>query len=124
MRDEAKANEEADKKERERVDKINEADSMIFQTEKQLKEYGDKLPEDKKTPIQEALNQLKEAHKSQDAGAIDSAMETLNKAWHAASEEMYKASQASGAGAQQPPLKEVPPITGQEPHRKKEKSRM
>jgi len=104
MRDEAKANEEADKKERERVDKINEADSLIFQTEKQLKEYGDKLPADKKTPIQEALNQLKEAHKSQDTGAIESAMETLNKAWHAASEEMYKASQASGAGAQQPPF--------------------
>ena len=112
MRDEAKANEEADKKERERVRKINEADSMIFQTEKQLKEYGDKLPEDKKTPIQEALNQLKEAHKSQDAGAIDSAMETLNKAWHAASEEMYKASQASGAGAQQPPFEGGAPNNG------------
>ena len=93
MRDEAKANEEADQKERERADKINEADGMIFQTEKQLKEYGDKLPEDKKAPIQEALENLKNAHKSQDITAIDSALEALNKAWHAASEEMYKATQ-------------------------------
>jgi len=112
MRDEAKANEEADKKERERVDKINEADSLIFQTEKQLKEYGDKLPEDKKNPIQEALNQLKEAHKSQDIAAIDSAMENLNKAWHAASEEMYKASQASGEGQQQSPFEGGAPGNG------------
>lgn len=112
MRDEAKANEEADRKERERVDKINEADSMIFQTEKQLKEYGDKLPEDKKAPIQEALNQLKEAHKSQETAAIDSAIENLNKAWHAASEEMYKASQSSGAGAQQPPFEGGAPDSG------------
>jgi molecular chaperone DnaK len=101
MRDEAKANEEADQKERERADKINEADGMIFQTEKQLKEYGDKLPEDKKAPIQEALENLKNAHKSQDITAIDSALEALNKAWHAASEEMYKAAQGA-EGAQQP----------------------
>jgi molecular chaperone DnaK len=100
MRDEAKANEEADQKERERADKINEADGMIFQTEKQLKEYGDKLPEDKKAPIQEALENLKNAHKSQDITAIDSALEALNKAWHAASEEMYKATQGA-EGAQQ-----------------------
>ena len=71
MRDEAKANEDADKKEKERIDKINEADSMIFQTEKQLKEYGDKLPADKKAPIEEALENLKKAHKSQDLAAID-----------------------------------------------------
>lgn len=100
MRDEAKANEEADQKERDRADKINEADGMIFQTEKQLKEYGDKLPEDKKAPIQEALENLKNAHKSQDITAIDSALEALNKAWHAASEEMYKATQGA-EGAQQ-----------------------
>ncbi|MFY9116725.1 MAG: molecular chaperone DnaK [Bacteroidales bacterium] len=101
MRDEAKANEEADKKERERADKINEADGMIFQTEKQLKEYGDKLPEDKKAPITEALENLKNAHKAQDLAGIDSALEALNKAWHAASEEMYKATQGA-EGAQQP----------------------
>ena len=110
MRDEAKANEDADKKEKERIDKINEADSMIFQTEKQLKEYGDKLPADKKAPIEEALENLKKAHQSQDLAAIDSAMEAMNKAWHAASEEMYKASQASDQGPQQ-----QPPFEGGQP---------
>jgi len=110
MRDEAKANEDADKKEKERIDKINEADSMIFQTEKQLKEYGDKLPADKKAPIEEALENLKKAHQSQDLAAIDSAMEAMNKAWHAASEEMYKASQASDQGPQQ-----QPPFEGEQP---------
>ena len=110
MRDEAKANEDADKNEKERIDKINEADSMIFQTEKQLKEYGDKLPTDKKAPIEEALENLKKAHKSQDLAAIDSALEAMNKAWHAASEEMYKASQASDQGPQQ-----QPPFEGQQP---------
>ncbi len=110
MRDEAKANEDADKKEKERIDKINEADSMIFQTEKQLKEYGDKLPADKKAPIEEALENLKKAHKSQDLAAIDSALEAMNKAWHAASEEMYKASQAGGQGPQQ-----QPPFEGEQP---------
>lgn len=98
MRDEAKANEEADRAEREKIDKINAADSMIFQTEKQMKEYGDKLPADKKAPIEEALTNLKNAHKSQDIKAIDKAMEAINKAWHAASEEMYKASQSGQAG--------------------------
>jgi molecular chaperone DnaK len=110
MRDEAKANEDADKKEKERIDKINEADSMIYQTEKQLKEYGDKLPADKKAPIEEALENLKKAHKSQDLAAIDSALEAMNKAWHAASEEMYKASQAGGQGPQQ-----QPPFEGEQP---------
>jgi len=98
MRDEAKANEESDRAEREKIDKINAADSMIFQTEKQMKEYGDKLPADKKAPIEEALTNLKNAHKSQDIKAIDKAMEAINKAWHAASEEMYKASQSGQAG--------------------------
>jgi len=96
MRDEAKANEEADKKERERVDKVNAADSMVFQTEKQLKEFGDKIPADKKGAIETALETLKEAHKSQDLTAIEKAMEGMNTAWHAASEEMYKAQQAQG----------------------------
>ena len=98
MRDEAKANEEADKKERERIDKINAADGMIFQTEKNLKEYGDKIPADKKGAIENALCQLKEAHKAQNIADIDRASEALNNAWHAASEDMAKAAQG-GAGA-------------------------
>jgi molecular chaperone DnaK len=95
MRDEAKANEEADKKERERVEKVNAADSMIFQTEKQLKEYGEKIPADKKDAIENALNQLKEAHKSQDIAAIDTAMTEINNAWQAASQDIYNATQAA-----------------------------
>ncbi|MDE3247747.1 MAG: molecular chaperone DnaK [Bacteroidota bacterium] len=96
MKAEARANETADKAEREKVDKINAADSLIFSTEKQLKEFGDKVPADKKAPIEAALTQLKEAHKSQNLASIDSATASLNAAWTAASEEMYKASQAGG----------------------------
>ncbi len=108
MRDEAKANEAADKAEKERIDKINGADAMIFKSEKNLKEYGDKIPADKKGAIESALNQLKEAHKSGDLAAIDKATEGLNQAWHAASEDMAKAAQAQGganpgAGQQQGP---------------------
>ena len=109
MKAEAAANAEADKKERERVDKINEADSMIFQTENQLKELGDKLPADKKGAIEAALGKLKEAHKAQDLAAIDTAKAELNNAWQAASAEMYQqtggAQPGAGAGfqgAQQP----------------------
>ncbi len=97
MRDEAAANAEADKKEKERIDKLNQADSTIFQTEKQLSELGDKLPADKKAPIEAALAKLKEAHKAQDIAAIDAAMNELNTVFHAASQEMYNA----GAGQQQ-----------------------
>lgn len=100
MRDEAKANEESDRKEKERIDKLNGADSLIFQTEKQLKEFGDKLPADKKGPIEQALGKLKEAHKSQDLTAIEVATDELNKVWQAASEEMYKASQGADQSAQ------------------------
>lgn len=96
MKAEAKANEAADKEARERVEKINQADSLIFQTEKQLKEFGDKIPADKKAPIETALNKLKEAHKSQDLAAIDTAVNEMNTAWTAASEEIYKAQQAGG----------------------------
>jgi molecular chaperone DnaK len=103
MKKEAKENEEKDKQEKERVDKLNTADSMIFQTEKQLKEFGDKLPADKKEPIEKALAALKEAHKNQDLDAIDKATAELNQVWQAASEEMYKASQASGAQGQPGP---------------------
>ena len=95
MRDEAKANEAADKAEKERIDKINGADGMIFQTEKNLKEYGDKIPADKKSAIESALSQLKEAHKSQNIADIDSASDALNNAWHAASEDMAKAAQGA-----------------------------
>jgi molecular chaperone DnaK len=97
MKNEAKTNEATDKAAREKVDKINQADSTIFQTEKQLKEYGDKLPADKKAPIETALNKLKEAHKSQNLSAIDSAIAELNSAWTVASEELYKATQQAGA---------------------------
>lgn len=99
MKAEAKANEAADKSAREKVDKVNQADSMIFQTEKQLKDYGDKIPADKKAPIEAALNNLREAHKSQDIAAIDTAMTEMNTAWTAASEEIYKATQNAGGGA-------------------------
>ncbi|HZE83490.1 MAG TPA: Hsp70 family protein, partial [Puia sp.] len=100
MKAEARANESTDKAAREKVDKINQADSLVFQTEKQLKEYGDKIPADKKAPIEAALNKLRDAHKSQDVAAIDAAMAEMNTAWTAASEEMYKATQDAGAGAQ------------------------
>ena len=106
MRDEAKANEAADKAEREKIDKINGADALIFQSEKNLKEYGDKIPADKKGAIENALGQLKEAHKSQNISDIDRATEALNSAWHAASEDMARAAQSgpsagtSGAGSQ------------------------
>ena len=93
MKEEAEANSEADKEAKEKIDKINSADAMIFQTEKQLKEYGDKLSEDKKKPIEEALKELKEVHEKKDVTLIDPAMEKINNAWKAASEEMYKATQ-------------------------------
>jgi len=100
MKAEAKANEATDKAEKEKIEKINQADSLIFQTEKQLKEYGDKIGSDKKAPIETALGKLKDAHKAQDIAAIDSAVAEMNAAWTAASEEMYKATQAA-EGAQQ-----------------------
>ena len=101
MRDEAKANEEKDKAEKERVEKVNAADSNIFATEKQLKEYGDKIPAEKKAAIEEALGKLKEAHKAQDLAAIDSSIEALNAAWQAASQDIYAQQQAEQAQAQQ-----------------------
>ncbi len=99
MKNEAKMNEEADKKEKERIEKLNEADSHIFQTEKQLKEYGDKLSADKKAVIETALNALKEAHKAGDLARIETDLKALNDAWMAASEELYKAMNEQG-GAQ------------------------
>lgn len=96
MKNEAKANEAADKEAREKVEKMNQADSLIFQTEKQLKEYGDKIPADKKAPIEAALNKLRDAHKSQDITRIDTALTEMNAAWTAASEDMYKATQDAG----------------------------
>ena len=102
MKAEAAANAEADKKEKERIDKLNQADSMIFQTEKQLKELGDKLPADKKSQIEAALGKMKEAHKAQDIAAVDAAMNELNSVFQAASQEMYNAGGAQG-GAQAGP---------------------
>ena len=102
MKQEAEANADADKKEKEKVDKLNTADTMIFQTEKQLKDYGDKLPPEKKSEIEAALSALKEAHKSQDFDKIDSALNDLNAKWQAASQDMYKDAQQAGGqpGAQ------------------------
>ena len=104
MKDEATANAEADKKEKERIDTINKADSMIFQTEKQLKEFGDKLPADKKQPIEAALQELKDAHKAQNVDQINAAIDKLNNVFQAASQEMYNAqAQQQQGGAQQGP---------------------
>ena len=100
MKEEAAANAEADKKEKERIDKLNQADSMIFQTEKQLKDLGDKIPADKKAPIESALGKLKEAHKAQDIAGIDAAMAELNNVFQAASQEMYNAQGGAQAGPQ------------------------
>lgn len=101
MKAEAELNAEADKKEREKVDKLNAADTLVFQTEKQLKEFGDKLSPDKKAAIESAAAKLKEAHKSQDLAAVESATNELNTAWQAASEEMYKASQQGNGSSTQ-----------------------
>lgn len=97
MKQEAQANAENDKKEKEKIEKINQADSMVFQTEKQLKEYGDKLSDANKGAINQALEQLKAAHKSQDLTAIENAMNALNAAWGAASQEMYQGGAQAGA---------------------------
>lgn len=96
MKAEAEANADADKAEKEKIDKLNQADSLVFQTEKQLKEYGEKLSEGNKTAISGALETLKSAHQAQDIAGIDSAMEGLNKAWEAASTEMYNTAGAEG----------------------------
>ncbi|HET8735739.1 MAG TPA: Hsp70 family protein, partial [Pricia sp.] len=101
MKAEAEANAETDKQAKETADKLNEADSMIFQTEKQLKEFGDKLSDDKKKPIEEALEELKKAHASKDLAQITPALEKINEAWKTASEEMYKA-QADAQQAGEP----------------------
>ena len=107
MKAEAEQNAENDKKERERVDKMNQADSMIFQTENQLKEIGDKIPADQKPAIENALQQLKDAHKAGDIAAIDTAIAALNNAWQTASQQMYQGAQAGpqpGADQQQGPF--------------------
>ena len=100
MKADAEANADADKEAKEKIDKLNAADALIFQTEKQLKEFGDKLPADKKAEIETGLEELRTAHKSQDIAAIDAAMEKLNAAWQKASEDMYKDGQD---GQQAPP---------------------
>lgn len=101
MKAEAEANAEIDRKVKEEAEKINQADSLIFQTEKQLKEFGDKIPAEKKEAIESALTTLKTAHQNRDLASIDTALETLNTAWAAASEDMYKAGQGAEAGAAQ-----------------------
>ncbi|MDR9374632.1 MAG: molecular chaperone DnaK [Schleiferiaceae bacterium] len=96
MKKEAEANADADQQAKEKIDKLNEADSMIFQTEKQLKEFGEKLSDDKKKPIEDALEELKKAHGEQDLDAVNAGLEKINEAWKNASEEMYKAQQEAG----------------------------
>jgi len=110
MKNEAKANEESDKKVRERVEKLNKADGLLFNTEKQLKEYGDKIPTEKKAVIESAMEALKTAHKAEDMDGIDKAEADLNAAWMAASEEMYK------TGQQGAPADGAPHDGGQQQH--------
>ena len=100
MKAEAEANAEQDQEAREKVDKLNTADSLIFQTEKQLKDFGDKIPADKKGPIEEALKNLKEAHQAQDVEKVESTMEAMNTAWQAASQDIYQAQQEAQDGAE------------------------
>jgi molecular chaperone DnaK len=119
MKNEAKANEATDKLEKEKVEKINQADSLIFQTEKQLKEYGEKIPADKKAPIEAALEKLKTAHKTADLAQIDSAMAEMNTAWTAASEDMYKATQEGASAGAQPG-----PDAGGEPQQQNSESKV
>ena len=102
MKNDAKAHEAEDKAAKEKIEKINQADSLIFQTEKQLKEYGEKIPAEKKAPIETALEKLKEAHKSQDVAAIDTASAEMNAAWATASEDMYKDTQGAAQPEGQP----------------------
>jgi molecular chaperone DnaK len=121
MKNDAKANEESDKKEKEKVEKINQADSLIFQTEKQLKEYGDKIPAEKKGAIESSLTKLKEAHKTADLAQIDAAVTEMNAAWTAASEDMYKVTQ-DGAGANGQPGADG--HTGEEPQQQSSDSKV
>jgi len=115
MKAEASANADSDKKEREKVDKVNAAESMIFQTEKQLKEYGDKIPAEKTEPIQAALAELRTAHAAQDLDAIDAAQAKMNEAWQAASQEMYAASQEGGANPTEGPTADNGQATSEGP---------
>src|SRR6056297_873682 len=101
MKEEAKQHAEEDEKEKEKIEKLNKADSLIFQTDKQLKEFGDKISEEKKKPIQDALEALREAHKNEKLDEIDQKIEDLNKAWQEASQEIYNAQQQAGGGEQQ-----------------------
>mgnify|MGYP001460151810 FL=1 len=100
MKKDAEANADADAKAKETADKLNSADAMIFQTEKQLKEFGDKLSADKKKPIEDALEELKKAYETKDIAVIDPALEKINEAWKSASEEMYKAQQSQQGASQ------------------------
>jgi molecular chaperone DnaK len=102
MKQEAEANAEADAKAKETADKLNQADAMIFQTESQLKEFGDKLSDDKKKPIEDALEELKKAYETRDIAVIEPALEKINEAWKVASEEMYKAQAEAQGGAAGP----------------------
>jgi molecular chaperone DnaK len=107
MKREAEANADSDKRAKEEVEKVNQADSLIFQTEKQVKEYGDKIPADKKAIIESGLEDLKKAHAEKNIPAIDAAMETLNAAWQEASQDIYAAQQAQGSAPEGAPNNET-----------------
>jgi molecular chaperone DnaK len=107
MRAEAAANADSDRKALERAEKLNQADGLIFNTEKQIKEYGDKIPADKKAAIESALSELNEAHKAQDLDAIDNASQKLNAAWQAASQDLYQASNEAGVDDNAPNANEA-----------------
>ena len=96
MKKEAEENEERDRQEKEKIEKLNNADNLIFTTDKQLNDYGDKISEDNKEPIKDAIEKLREAHKNEDLETIDSATNELNEAWQAASQDMYQAQQEGG----------------------------
>ena len=113
MKREAEENADADNKAKEKIETLNKADSMVFETEKQLKEFGDKLPEDKKSEIEKALNDLKEAQKSEDADAINTALDALNAIWQQASQDLYKAQQEAQANGQAPNVDAEAPNTEQ-----------
>ena len=114
MKAEAEANADADKKVKEEVEKLNQADSMVFNTEKQLKEIGDKIPADKKTAIEEAAKRLKEAHDRKDMAAIDTELNALTNAWQAASQDMYQQAGAGQPGANGPFGGQQGPFGGQQ----------
>jgi molecular chaperone DnaK len=123
MKEEAEKNADSDKKAKEEIDALNAADALIFSTEKQLKEYGDKIPADKKAPIESTLEKLKDAHKSRDFASIEKYTTELTSVWTAASEDMYKATQGAPEGptdaANEAPQKDITDVDFEDVHEEK-----